>query len=272
MAQLAKLSNNGGDVGKYQGLSQDIKNGFLAAFPDPQGALAGSLEGLSTGKYSDGAVAESFTWNILPDFTNATAKATLDRLGTLHVQSGGYKRNDDGQSSYDNNEWILVDMRIANSLRRAGRGAEADGIIATLVKNAAANFYILPELYNDTASDGQIGVYTGSIPMVGYGGGAFIITMLDRSGLIEPNDCGDGKGVTLPKVDCSTISTQPGNGSSGGPGGGGDGGAGGVPDASEIPFVNACLCKLGPNGGIPPLTLVALVLGPVVLYVRRRRR
>jgi hypothetical protein len=270
MAAMAQLSGHGGDVGKYQGLSQKVRDGFLSTFPDPQGALAGSLEGLSSGKYHDGAVAEAFTWNILPKFDDDKAKATLDALEKLRVKSGGYCRNDDGQSSYDNNEWILVDMRIANSLRRAGKGAEADGIMATLVTKAKDNFYILPELYNDTPSDGQIGNYTGSIPMVGYGGGAFIITMLDRSGIIEPNDCGDGKGVTLPKVDCSTISTQPGNGGPGGPGGG-DGGADGVPDASQIPFVNACLCKLGPDGGIPPIGIVAIVMGPIVLWWRRRK-
>ena len=61
-----------------------------------------------------------------------TAKATLGLLGKLKVDSGGFKRNDDGLSSYDNNEWILVDLRIANALRRAGRGSDADGIIDVL--------------------------------------------------------------------------------------------------------------------------------------------
>lgn len=272
VAGMAKKANKP-DVTKYADLAKQVDEGFLAAFVDPQGALAGSIEGLgSGGKYIDGAVAEAFTWNVLKDWKGDTAKATLDLMGKLKVESGGYKRNDDGLSSYDNNEWILVDLRIANALRRSGRGADADGIIAHVVQKAAANFYLVPELYNDTAADGQTGVYAGSIPMVGYGGGAFAITMLDRSGITEPNDCGDGKGATLPKLDCGGVSTMPGG--VGGPGGDGGTGAGpgGVPDASQVPFVAACLCVLGPDRSIPPYGLALFLSAPVLLLARRARR
>jgi GH15 family glucan-1,4-alpha-glucosidase len=274
MAAMAKRAGNAADASKYQALAKKVKDAFLGAFVDTNGALAGSIEGLGTGKYHDGAVAEAFTWNLLPDFQGDTAKATLDALYTLKVASGGFKRNDDGLSSYDNNEWILVDMRIANALRRAGRGAEGDGFRATLVQKASQNFYLLPELFNDTATDGAIGRSAGSIPMVGYGGGAYVITMLDRSGLGEPNDCGDGQGVTLPKVDCSGVSTTPPGGGAGADGGaGGPGDNGGTPDASQVPFVNACLCRMGEGPGIPPVGLFALVVAaPLVLVVRRRRR
>jgi GH15 family glucan-1,4-alpha-glucosidase len=270
MAQIANKSGHPGDVGKYQGLATKVKTGFFAAFPDPQGALAGSLEGLQQGKYYDGAVAEAFTWNILTDWTGDTAKATLAMLGKLKVQSGGFKRNDDGLSSYDNNEWILVDLRIANALRRAGRGAEGDSIVANIVSKAAANFYLIPELYDDTGSN--IGSYTGSIPMVGYGGGAYVVTMLDRSGLIEPNDCADGKGATLPKVDCSGVSTTPGTGGPGDADGGTGNNADGVPDATKIPFVDACLCRMGPDRGLPPIALAFFLAFPVVTLIRRRSR
>lgn len=271
MAGIAKQANRG-DLARYQNLAKRVREGFLATFVDPQGALAGSLEGLSNGKYNDGAVAEAFTWNILADWNGDTAKATLDLFAKLKVDSGGYKRNDDGLSKYDDNEWILVDFRIANALRRAGRGNEGDQVIAKVVEKSAANFFLIPELYNSVPTDGVIGKYAGEIPMVGYGGGAFIMTMLDRSGIIEPNDCGDGKGLTLPKVDCGGISTNP-----GGPGDGQDGGAGagpgdGVPGTSEIPYVGACLCNLGPDRGIPPLGLAVLLAVPAFLLARRGAR
>ena len=272
MAGIAKKANKS-ELAKYQGLAKSIREGFTASFVDPQGALAGSIEGLSQGKYVDGAVAEAFNWNILQDWTGDTAKATLNLLGKLKVDSGGFKRNDDGLSSYDNNEWILVDLRIANALRRAGRGSEGDAIVAHVVSKAAPNFYLLPELYNDTAGAGATGDYTGSIPMVGYGGGAFVMTMLDRSGITEPNDCGDGKGAALPKVTCSAISTNP----TGGPGAGGDGGAGGsdpngaVPDGSKVPFASACLCVLGPDRGVPrEVPGLALFLSVPALLIARR--
>jgi GH15 family glucan-1,4-alpha-glucosidase len=273
MAGIAKKANKA-DAAHYQDIAKKVREGFVASFVDPQGALAGSIEGLSQGKYIDGAVAEAFTWNILQDWKGDTAKATLDLLGKLKVDSGGYKRNDDGLSSYDNNEWILVDLRIANALRRAGRTAEADGIVAHVVNKAAANFYLVPELYNDTAGAGATGDYTGSIPMVGYGGGAFVLTVLDRSGISEANDCGDGKGATLPKITCSAVSTNPGGPGTDADGGAGAGPNGGVPDASQVPFVSACLCVLGPDRGIPPYGLALFLSVPVLLLARRglRRR
>lgn len=114
----------------------------------------------------------------------------------------------------------------------------------------------------------------GEIPMVGYGGGAFIMTVLDRAGIGEPDDCGDGQGSKLEALTCKDVSTNPGGGpgdpnNPGGPGADTDGD--GVPDANEIPFVNACLCKTGPQGGLSPAG-IAFVLGlPVIVFARRRR-
>ena len=216
LAALAKKMGNAADASHYAALSATVKTAFLASFVDSQGALGGTIEGIANNQYYDGSVAEAFTWNILPSFSGATANATLGVLGQLKVASGGFKRNNDGLSSYDDNEWILVDLLISNALRRNGRTAEADSYVSLVSDQAAANFFLLPELYNAVASDGPIGIYTGSIPMVGYGGGAFLITTLDRAGLIEPNDCGDGMGITLPVVTCGNTSSSSSGGSSGG--------------------------------------------------------
>ncbi len=268
MAAVAKIGGHQAEVGKYQGLEKRVREGFLTTFADPQGGLAGNLEELSSGQYVDAAVAEAFTWNILRDWKGATARATLELLEKMRVASGGYKRNDDGLSSYDNNEWILVDFRVAGAYRRAGNAAKADGIVAKIVQKAALNFYILPELYNATASEGTIGKYFGEIPMVGYGGGAYIMTILDRAGMIEPGDCADGVVGALPKLDCSAISTVPG-GEEGADGGTGPGSNDAVPDASELPFLPACLCRTGARGTLPPMALLALALGPLTLCLRR---
>lgn len=268
MAQMAKLANKGADVARYQGLEKKVREAFLSAFQDPQGGLAGNLEELSTGQYTDAAVAEAFAWNILRDTKGATAKATLDLLERMRVSSGGYKRNDDGLSSYDNNEWILVDFRVANAYRRAGNNAKADGIVAHVVEKAAANFFILPELYNATSNDGTIGKYTGAIPMVGYGGGAFIMTILDRAGIAEPSECADGQGAVLAKLDCSGISTNPGNLDPNGPGANGENGLG----DDQIPFANACLCRAGFKGAARCPLVFLLLLVPLALLARRRRK
>ncbi len=273
MAGIAKKA--GKDVNivtNYQALAKRLREGFLSSFIDPQGALAGSIEGLSNGKYTDGAVAEAFAWNILQDWKGDTAKATLSLLDKLKVESGGYKRNDDGLSSYDNNEWILVDLRIANANRRAGKVGEADRIVADVTSKAAANFYLIPELFNDTPQAGEVGIYTGSIPMVGYGGGAYIITMLDRSGISEPNDCGDGKSAGLVKLDCGGVVTTPGGGGAAAGGGPATGANGSAADVSTIPYRGACLCGLGPDRGIQPLGLAVFLAAPAFFVARRARR
>ncbi len=277
MAVLAKKSGDLASVQKYKDLARKVTTGFYAAFADPQGALGGSVEGLQNNKYYDGALAEAFNWSVLTDYKGTTAKATLDLFNNLKVDSGGFKRNNDALSSYDNNEWILVDLRISGALRRAGRTPEADGYVGQIVQKAAANFYLLPELFNDVQADGQIGKYTGSIPMVGYGGGAYIMTMLDRAGKLEPGDCtGDSAGGD----GGSSGGGGGGTGGTGGPGGGGPGGSGGpggnngAPSAEQVPYTPACVCNLHAIKSGTPWGLGALATFPCALVLRRflRRR
>ena len=275
LAALAKKTGNAADASHYATLAAKVKAAFLASFVDSNGALGGSIEGISANQYYDGATAAAFTWNILGDFNGQTAQQTLMVLDQLKVASGGFKRNNDGLSSYDNNEWILVDLLISNAKRRNGRGAEADSYLQQVLDQAAANYYLLPELYNAVAADGAIGSYTGSIPMVGYGGGAYLMTMLDRSGLIEPNDCGDGMGATLPAVTCGGQSTSSSSGGATGAGGSGGNGAGAGGGNGALPpysGTGACLCRAGGLGRSYPGALFLVAGIPALLAWRRRAR
>mgnify|MGYP002136797344 CR=1 FL=1 len=274
---LAALLKKGGretDSKTYRDLSTKARAGFFATFLDRDGAIAGSTEELGMNQYLDGAVVEAFTWNVLKDseYSERTGKATLDLIDRLRVPSGGYKRNDDGKSSYDNNEWILIDLRVADAQWRAGREADARNSLQPVIEKAAANFYLLPELYNAVAADGMVGKYTGSIPMVGYGGGAYVLTMLDRSGLIEANDCGDGMGN---KSSGRTLTCNPDD--PGGPGTPGNPGAPPAPTAEELPYADACLCSVPPghaHGGSRawPLGAGSSGLGLLLILLVRRRR
>jgi hypothetical protein len=160
--------------------------------------------------------------------------STLDALSRLTVASGGYERNDDGLSSYDSNEWIFIDLRAASALRRAGRTMRADALVAQVTASANANFDLLPELYNDAASDGPIGAYAGAVPMVGFGAAAYVLALFERAGTSPARDCGDSMG---------TVGTS-------------DGG-------QPTPPVRGCSCQLSATRplGLPgPLLLGALGL------------
>lgn len=236
LAAIAKQSGHDSDVKTYADLSQKAKAGFFSAFVDQNGALAGSTEELGMNQYLDGAVVEAFTWNVIADseYDGRTAKATLDLIEKLRVESGGFKRNDDGLSSYDNNEWILIDLRMSDAQWRTGREQEAKNMFQIVLDKASANFNLLPELYNAVRADGAVGKYAGSIPMVGYGSGAYVLTVFDRSGLVEPNHCGDGAGnKSSGRVyKCASDGMMMNNNN-------------GTPTAEELPYENACLCSLG---------------------------
>jgi GH15 family glucan-1,4-alpha-glucosidase len=191
MATLARRAGRDEDVQRYKDLSANAVAAIRGVFYDSQKVLAGSLEKLASGSnYRDGASVEVFTWSLLaPDDPIATA--TLGAFSYLQTPAGGYKRVEGSNDQYDTDEWILIDLRASNAFRRNGDVAKADQLLGWVSGQASANYDLLPELYNTRTSSGQIGAYSGSIPMVGYGAGAYQMTLLDRAGMYEYVDCGD---------------------------------------------------------------------------------
>ena len=283
MAAIARRMGNDADQKKYFELAKKVTQGFLAAFKDQNNALVGSLEG-TTASRADAAVIEVFTWNIIKDYSSPYVQPTFDLLNTLQVQSGGYKRNDENQSSYDNHEWILIDLRMSNAFRRSGNTAHADQLLDGVVSKGAVNFHLLPELYSAVSSEATIGSYWGSIPMVGYGAGAYLMTVMDRANLIEPNDCGT---LDPPPVDggvgggggAGGGSTEGGAGAAGAGGTGCDeltGCAGGNSATTDglIPRKEGCMCRFEPDRweSGTSLAFLGLPLGLALWRLASRRR
>ena len=252
MATLARRAGRADDIERYRALSEDAVAAMRAHFIDSNRVLAGSLERLAQGNnYRDGATVEAIAWNLLPA-NDPIALATLDALSYLVTPAGGYKRVEGSQDQYDTDEWILIDLRASSSFRRAGNAAKADQLLDWVTGQAAVNYDLLPELYNTRSSSGQIGAYSGSIPMVGYGAGAYIMTLLDRGGLIEHSDCGEVDLEDYP--DAGVII-------------GGDGGPD-DPGADDVGRTGlACVCA---SGGRPGAGELVLLLAVAVLLRRRR--
>ena len=108
----------------------------------------------------------------------------------LKVASGGYKRVRSTYTDpaifeywYEKEEFLFVDLALAQLKRRLGQADQADAMLSRIETKAAADHDIIPEMYVAVPCKlfpGRIGDPTGALPMVGYGAGAFILHVIDR--------------------------------------------------------------------------------------------
>lgn len=225
--ELADAVGRTSDGDRYRAAADRIAAAFAQHFVTPGGALRGNLEE-PDGHQLDAAAVEALNWGVAAD---ATAAPSLDawKAGLWNTEVGhGYHRNDDG-GDYDSREWIVIDLRIASAARKAGRPGDGDQLIDWVTQQARANADLIPENY-----DRMTGDYSGSIPMVGFGAGTYVMALWDRGAHVAPGG-GDG-GVD---------------------GGGGGGG-------SPAPGGGCCSASSGASS----IALAVLVLG----LGRRRRR
>lgn len=148
----------------------------------PGGVLAGSLEEIPSGRFLDAAVVETFLWGVLPP-TGEVAARTLDALLQGLAVPPGLRRNDDGDW-YDRQEWVFIDLRVAETLRRAGRDQEAEEIARWVLDQTRANLDQPAELYDETTAD-----YQGAVPMMGFGAGALLLWLLHADPVVDVPSC-----------------------------------------------------------------------------------
>jgi MYXO-CTERM domain-containing protein len=178
--------------------------------------------------------------------------------------------------AYSSNEWVFIDLRAARALELQGNASYSQSLFAWNVDQASDNFGELSELHDPTTAD-----YAGQSPMVGFGAGAYLLSLYDRGKPASPT--------------CGAFASEPPNPSDAGPdatddgddGGGGrsDAGGGARPDAGVSPVdedsgtganqdtehgaSGGCGCVLG-DAGSTGSALVALA--PLALLAFRRRR
>lgn len=167
-AALAERQGDGRAV-VYAATADTIAAGIAAHLVDADGVVAASREQLqSGGYYLDLAAVEAFNQGVLPLDERFDASVAAWNDG-LRVASGhGYKRNDDG-STYDEHEWVMVDLRLAQALLDAGQPDEAQALVDWVADQATLNNDTLPELYDPADAD-----YAGPAPMLGFGSGAWL--------------------------------------------------------------------------------------------------
>ncbi|MEA3081278.1 MAG: hypothetical protein QOD54_946 [Sphingomonadales bacterium] len=163
-----------------------LEKGFAAAFIRG-GKLHGTLED-GVKNDIDGALIPIINFGVVRD--PKVIRDTVDRMELLKVASGGYRRVRGTYTDpkifeywYEQEEFLFVDLALAELHRRLGRNAEADAMLGRIVNKAAADHNIIPEMYVAVPCPlfpGKIGDPTGALPMVGYGAGAYVLHLLER--------------------------------------------------------------------------------------------
>jgi GH15 family glucan-1,4-alpha-glucosidase len=178
-AKLATQHGQTADAAKHGKAADALAAAIESKLVDPQTSiLASDLESLGLGPngYMDAAGVEAFLHEVLPR-KGKLADATLAAYDAhLRTAAGpGYKRNDDGDT-YDEREWLMIDLRIAALRALRGEPAQAKVLFDWVTAMARANHDLIPELLDQSTAD-----YAGEIPMVGFGAGAYVLGLLDRA-------------------------------------------------------------------------------------------
>ena len=84
----------------------------------------------------------------------------------IAVSSQGFLNESVQAGTYDLSEWVLLDLRIGDAFRKIGDAEQADALLNRITDTAKVNDWLVPELFNPDLAGG---IYTGVIPMVGYG-------------------------------------------------------------------------------------------------------
>jgi GH15 family glucan-1,4-alpha-glucosidase len=189
LREFAQVALRAGDEHAHrQALTQaaQLEKGFATAFIR-SGKLHGTLEdGIKND--IDGALIPIINFGVVRD--ENVIRDAVDRMEILKVASGGYRRVRGTYTDpkifeywYEQEEFLFVDLALAELYRRLGRTNEADAMLQRIVDKSARDHNIIPEMYVAVPCElfpGEIGDPTGAIPMVGYGPGAYVLHLLAR--------------------------------------------------------------------------------------------
>ncbi len=189
LREFAQVASRAGDqAAQARALAQvaELEKGFTKAFIRG-GKLRGTLEeGIKND--IDGALIPIINFGIVQDAN--IIHDTVNRMEMLKVASGGYRRVRGTYTDpkifeywYEQEEFLFVDLTLAELYRRLGRTREADAMLQRIVDKSARDYNIIPEMYVAVPCElfpGKIGDSTGAIPMVGYGPGAYVLHLVER--------------------------------------------------------------------------------------------
>ena len=192
LAEFADVARQMGDEpARREVLDQlsRLRLGFNAAFIR-EGRLHGTLEAGEKNDI-DGALLPIINLGIITD--PDVISDVIDRMALLKVASAGYRRVRSNYTDptifeywYERQEFLFVDISLAELYLRRGATADAQALVGRIVSQANADHNHVPEMYVALPCQlfpGAIGDPTGAVPIVGYGAGAYILYVLQREAI-----------------------------------------------------------------------------------------
>jgi MYXO-CTERM domain-containing protein len=271
-SRLAQAAGDATDVAAYLAAGQKARDALVDHLSASDGSLVQSTEALAAGTgMLDAAVMEAIDMGLV-DPASHTASATLTDIenGLVPASGRGFMRSDAGDA-YSSNEWVFIDLRAARALELQGNTSYSQSLFAWNVDQAGDNYGEFSELHDPVTAD-----YAGQSPMVGFGAGAYLLSLYDRGKPPAPS-CAAFAGEQPPASDAGP---GPEGGDAAGPPAG-DGGvlgvdAGGSADGGATDQAaphgssgGGCGCVAGDAGNMGS---ALAALAPLALLALRRRR
>lgn len=127
--------------------------------------------------YYDGATFELFASDFINDknlfLSHMKVYDAQLKVNEKYGKDRGYIRFN-SEDSYENQEWPFASMRVAIAQNKFGYPEKAKQLINRITEFAQQNYNQIPEIITNEEQQ-----YSGAIPMVGYGSGAYVLTILD---------------------------------------------------------------------------------------------
>lgn len=190
-ATLAETRGEAALATEWRGVAERLRQGILDSLVDGRGLVASNLlERQGGAGYADAAVIEAVSMGLVDPAGTVTSGTIDGLLDALQTPDGpGVSRNDDEWdehalspwgSGYDSAEWVIMDLRLSEAARLAGRTDLADSLLDWVTAQSTANYGAIGETYDRITGD-----YTNNAPMVGFGPGAWIHAVHQRQGLLS---------------------------------------------------------------------------------------
>lgn len=176
LEQFAALQQQFGyESDAYLEASKRLRAGILVHMLYDNRLLKGNASDTSPQDhyFYDAATFELFAGGFIRDKTLFLShmQACDATLGVKTGAKAGYIRIN-SSDSYENQEWPFAGLRVAVAQVRFGNKAEAKRLVKRVTNIAGRNYNLIPEIITlDTES------YKGSIPMAGYGAGAYVLAI-----------------------------------------------------------------------------------------------